>query len=427
MNKTIFPQDQVFWYLKRPTLEPLRTSLETEIVIIGGGMAGLTAAQAFAQKGKKVVLLEAFYCGAGASGKSSGFITPNSELGLSDFMYRYGNEGGLRVWHAIEQGVEHIRQNIQRYKLDCDYSPEDSLIVANSQKALDRLRQEHTDLVKRGYISQYITKEQMPSVLGSNAYYGGVTYANSFGISSYKYVQEMRFVLMQQGVQIYEETPVLSFKNHRVHTLQATVQADHIIVCTDRFIPSLHALQQQIYHMQTFLLASQPLTPSEMRAVFPNRNLMVWDTDLIYNYYRMIGNRMLLGGGSFVNTYNNHPTCHSHYMYSKMIRSFHKRFPAVTMQFEQMWSGLIGVSKDIAPIAGADKDDPSIYYIAAAAGLPVAAMLGQYSADHIIDKTDYLQDYFSPYRPARIGGALQTILGNKLSFALSHLSYFNFP
>jgi gamma-glutamylputrescine oxidase len=103
MKKIIFPQDENFWYLARQEIGPLRNNLEADVVVIGGGMAGITAAQAFAQKGKKVVLLEAYFCGAGASGKSSGFITPNGEIGLSEFVRRYGVEGGLAIWNLLEK------------------------------------------------------------------------------------------------------------------------------------------------------------------------------------------------------------------------------------------------------------------------------------------------------------------------------------
>jgi ribulose 1,5-bisphosphate synthetase/thiazole synthase len=52
MKKTISPQDQNFWYLERPDVFALDTNKETDVVVIGGGMAGLTAAQAFSKKVK---------------------------------------------------------------------------------------------------------------------------------------------------------------------------------------------------------------------------------------------------------------------------------------------------------------------------------------------------------------------------------------
>jgi len=297
MKKIIPPQDQNFWYLKRPDALPLQTSKETEVVVIGGGMAGLTTAQAFAKKGKKVTLLESYYCGAGASGKSSGFITPNCEISLSEFIDRYGTEGGKTIWKSIQKyGVEHIRNNINQYQLDCDYTQQVSLDVASSENDITAIMQEAENLSQFGYETQFIKKEDISLLLGSDKYYAGVMYPNSFGINAYKYCQAMKNVLLNDGVEIYEETPVLSLQEHLVTTLHATVKAQHVIVCTDRFIPQLGKLTKEIYHVQNFLLASQVLTPETIKKIFPRNPLMVCDTELIYNFYRMTVNRLLVGG-----------------------------------------------------------------------------------------------------------------------------------
>src|SRR5580692_4360505 len=109
MNRIHLPDDIVFWHLNNKDIVPLRHSLETEVVIVGGGMAGLTAAQGFVEKGARVVLVEKNFCGAGASGKSSGFITPNSELSLSDLERFYGIAEAQKLWNFVVGGVEHIR------------------------------------------------------------------------------------------------------------------------------------------------------------------------------------------------------------------------------------------------------------------------------------------------------------------------------
>lgn len=421
MKKTIFSQDQVFWYLQRPhDSVPLRTDITVDVAIIGGGMAGLSAAQACASKGKKVALLEAFYCGAGASGKSSGFITPNAELSLSDFIALHGQQGATTIWKHIEAGVEHIRKNIIDHQFACDYTAEDSLEVANSTWALRKLREEHESLVELGFKTDFYTKETLPSVLGSTAYCGGVTYPGTFGINAYAYCRQLKEVLSKQGVMIYEETPALAYDAHKVTTLHGKVRADHIIVCVDRFLPSFGTLTKEVYHVQNFLMISQPLDDAELKAMFPSNTMMVWDSDLLYSFYRISAKRLLLGGGSLFMAYNRYASHQSSYNYHKLTGYIKKKFPQLTLQFEQMWPGLIGVSKDIAPIAGRDKTRPSIYYIAAAAGLPIATMLGIYCADHIVDGSDELKDYFSPYRSFPINRGLQTVLGTKLSFALSN-------
>ena len=67
-----------------------------------------------------------------------------------------------------------------------------------------------------------------------------------------------------------------------------------------------------------------------------------------------------------------------------------------------------------------DKNDPSLYYVSGAAGLPWAAALGVYSAESIVNKRNDLDDVFSPDRHFTLGPTVQKILGTKLTFALSN-------
>src|SRR5579872_3400347 len=117
-NRPVLPQDQVFWYLNNNSSSiaaPLMHDITTDVLVIGGGMAGLTTAQKFRDKGLSVVLIEKNYCGAGASGKSSGFITPDSELSLFELMHIFGTEKGKKIWQLIGSGVDIIRNNINNY------------------------------------------------------------------------------------------------------------------------------------------------------------------------------------------------------------------------------------------------------------------------------------------------------------------------
>lgn len=166
-------------------------------------MAGLSAAQSFSQKGLSVALIEKNYCGAGASGRSSGFITPDSEFSLHNFLEFYGPEQGKNLWEFALSGVECIRANIKKYSITCDYQEQDTLVLATSWRGLkNSIEREYKAHKELRYESTLYTQSELPSILGSSDYYGAIRYPGTFGICAYQYCQAMKHILLSQGVQI---------------------------------------------------------------------------------------------------------------------------------------------------------------------------------------------------------------------------------
>ncbi len=420
---SLMPQDQVFWYLDKQSPKRLHGTIKTDVVVVGGGMAGLSAAQSFRDKGCSVVLLEKNYCGAGASGKSSGFITPASEYNVSDLVRLFGQHEANRLWQFACSGVQSIKKNIEAFGIDCDYQQQDSLLVANSSSAYAKITSEYDAHQKLSYKSQLYDKAALASIVRSPEYYGGVSYPDTFGINTYRYCQAMKATLETSGVQIFEETPVVTVHANGVDTVDARLEADHIIVCVDRFAPDLKLLANDVFCAQTFLMLSAPLSDATIKQLFPDRPFMVWDSDLLYYYYRIIeGNRLMIGGTNLTSIFWGKEQHNSRTMVTALQGYAKKKFPNIVINFEYFWPGLIGISKDILPIADYDSVMPKVYYINAVAGLPWAAALGRYSADKILDKRDDLDHYFSLTRKFPVGLLAQSIVGKRIAFGLSNLT-----
>lgn len=422
MDPNRAPQDIVFWYLRDMPWQPLRESITVDVVVVGGGMAGLMAAQSFKQRGLSVALLEKTYCGAGATGKSSGFITPNSELSLSDLVKFYGNDSAKALWDFVTDGVAQIHKTIQDYSLPCDYREQDTLVVATTPHAVRSILQPEQDAWQAlSYESTLYSQQELPQHLGSTAYYGGIRYGKTFGINGYAYCQALKKVLGSQGVQIYEETPVIELTASGVVTPCARVKAEHVVVCMDRFIPDLGKLKEEIYHVQTFLMLSSPLSDGAIRSLFPDAPFMVWDTNMIYNYYRLTAdNRLMVGGAELLSTYAQQEKHNNDEQAKQLTAYIRSIFPQVKLELDYIWPGLLGVSKDLMPIAGPDAHMPHIYYIGAAAGLPWAAALGNYSAEHLLDGRRDLDRFFSPERSFLLGKWASLLLGKPFTFAVSN-------
>lgn len=413
----------VFWFTQRPRAasRSLRGSLRADVVIVGGGVAGLSCARRLTRTGRSIVLLERDFCGAGASGRSSGFITPDSELALASLVARLGAENARRLWSFVESGVETIAHEIRSHGFECDHRPQDSLFVAATAGGRNAIEDEHRARVRLGFASRMYEREQMDAVLHTSRCFAAVRYGGTFGIDPYAYCRRLRDQLRIDGVDVYEHTNVVRLSENGVETSGGSVTARHVIVCADRFIPALGELCKELYHVQTFLAATRPLAEADLQRIFADGEVMVWNTRPVYDYFRVIdGRRLLLGGGSLRHTYDRAERSDPAKMSERMLARFRRAFPTVNVELECAWSGMLGVSKDLLPLVGPDARRTSIWYVGGAAGLPWATALGIYVADRIDGAQNELDELFSPQRAFPLGRVASSLLSTPLTYALSH-------
>jgi gamma-glutamylputrescine oxidase len=388
---------------------------------VGGGVAGLSCAQRLINVGVRVAVVEADFCGSGASGRSSGFITPASEIELASLVSSRGAAEAKRLWEFVLSGVEAIRGNVVQPGFACDYREQDSLFVASGRLGMRAVEAEHRARASLGYASQLYRGAAIRTVLGASGYAGAVRYGPTFGIDAYLYCQALRDWLVEQGVGIYESSPVVGIRKDGVDTANGRVDARNVVVCADRFIPALGALEKEIYHVQTFLGISTPVASSELDALFPTAEMMVWDSDLVYGYFRRAGeNRVLVGGGNIRQTYARGPARDTLAAARHLKTYFDAHCPRMSITFDRVWSGMLGVSKDLLPVMGPHPLHDTIWCAGAATGLPWAAAIGTYAAERIAHCRSELDTILSPSRRFVIGRRLQAILSTPLTYALTH-------
>ena len=409
------------------TCAPLQTEIKCDVLIIGGGMSGVSAAVEFIGKGLNVVLLERNILGGSSSGRSAGFLTPDSELELSQLVRRFGVEGANKIWEIPVKGICSIKDHVEKYKIACDFRTQDSLFLGIGKGGWQDVNDEMECREKVGFTNQKLyNKTELDKILCSEGFTGAVRYGSTFGIDALQYLQGMKSVLLDAGIKIYESTEVLRIEDGMAFTHAGSVKADQIIVAIDKMKPRFNKVAGEVFHAQTFLSVSEPLSDKEVHQLFPDgEDFQMWDSTVVYSYWRLIeGNRILLGGGSAITTFLPRAWYHEN-----VIRGVHKRFknhfPFLRdLEFIQYWPGLIDTTRDLLPTIVRDADNPNIHFILGVVGLPWASFCGQFTAKNILktatEEDDLYYKYLSDRRYFALPAGLSKLIGKPLLFALNN-------
>ena len=124
-----------------PTLEPLAGDIRADVVVIGAGFAGLSAALELAQKGYSVVVLEADLICSGASGRNGGQAIVGYASGQEPFEQQLGKDAARMAWDMSLEAIDLIDQRIADHQIDCD-RVHGYLYVADSAKKARALEAE---------------------------------------------------------------------------------------------------------------------------------------------------------------------------------------------------------------------------------------------------------------------------------------------
>ena len=406
---------------------PLAKSINCDVLIVGGGFAGVSAAIEFLRSGHKVVLLEKNILGGSSSGRSAGFLTPDSELELHQLVRRYGTKAAAEIWDAPLRGIERIVAGIQKYDIQCGLLRQDSLFLGLGKSGKEAVQSELACRQEVGFTDQRTYDEQqLKGILGARGYTAGIRYGGTYGINPLACLQGFKNLLVDNGMQIFESTEMKRLEDHTVYTHGGSVTADQIIIAVDKLEKSISPLADEVFHAQTFLSVTEPLTDRDLKILFPaGEQMQCWDSKLVYSYFRLTGdNRLLLGGGTPITTYlkdaYNNPG-----IIKRIIKDFKEHFPELKdLSFIQFWPGQIDATRDLLPTIAKPPGHPYLRFIFGAVGIPWAVFTGSFTARNILGQADedYQKyfNYFSNQRYFFLPTSLGKVIGKPLLFSLTN-------
>lgn len=225
-----------------PSFAPLQGDIRTDVLVVGGGIAGILCAYLLTQAGVETVLVEAKKLCSGVTGNTTAKITAQHGLVYHKLLRRFGEEKTKQYLLANQAALERYRELCQT--IDCDFQTRDSFIYSRDDEAL--LEEELEALRRLGYGAQLARKLPLPFDVA-----GAVCFPRQAQFHPLKFLSAVA-----AGLPIYENTKVLELAPGWARTDRGVIRAEKIIVATHFPILNKHGsyfLKQ--YQQRSYVLA----------------------------------------------------------------------------------------------------------------------------------------------------------------------------
>lgn len=384
---------------------PLEGEVQADVCVVGGGFSGLNTALELAERGARVVLLEARRIGWGASGRNGGQLIRGVGHDVEQFESVVGAEGVRELKRLGFEAVDRVRQRIARHGIDCSLTW-GFADLANKPRHWQHLQEEHAALQALGYPHplRLVPKARLAEVVGSERYQGALIDEGSGHLHPLNLALGEAAAAQALGVQLHEDSQVTRLEygpRVRVHTARGRVSADTLVLCCNAYIDDLQPdLAAQVLPAGSYVIATEPLSAERAARLLPG-NRAVCDQNVAVDYFRLSADRRLLFGGA-CHYSGRDPRDIAGYMRPKMLEVFPE---LAEVRIDYAWGGMIGIGANRLPQIGRLREHPNVFHAQAYAGHGVNAT---HLAGHLLAKAILAQsagfDLFARVPHARFPG-----------------------
>lgn len=356
-----------------------------DVVVIGGGFTGLSAALALARRKASVVVLEAGRVVGEASGRNGGQCNNGLAHDFAALSARLGKEAARDFYRAYSAAVDTVERLIGEETIDCDFQRRGRIKLAAKPAHFDKLAQACELL--RAEVDQnvhLVPADRIRDEVGSDAFYGGLVQTTSAQMHVGKFGVGVAQAAARYGARIYESAAVTAIErasgnSFRVTSTRGTVNAGQVLIATGSTSNGPFGwFQRRLAPVGSFIVVTEPLEQAQLDRLLPTRRSYVTSKN-IGNYFRATpDNRLLFGGRARFAMSNPRSDQKS----GDILRTtLAQVFPELSsVRIDYCWGGLVDMTADRLPRAG---EHEGMYYSMGYSGhgVQMSVHMGQVMAD----------------------------------------------
>lgn len=328
--------------------EPLRGERRCDVVVIGSGFMGLSAALHLAEAAVDVTLLEAAEVGWGASGRNNGLVVPGLKRDPHEVQRILGDEAGERLLRMSGDAPRQLFELIERLGIRCDARQGGWIQAAHAHAALPLLERRARAWEALGADVSVLPADTVAERLGTDYYAGAWFDPRGGSLNPLACVRGLAVAARNTGARIHERTPATAIEElrtgWRIQTPDGSVEAQTVLCCTNAYNHGITEMCGVVIPLRTAQVASAPLSEAQLRTILPGGE-SASDTQRLLTSFRLTADNRLIMGGASATAGDEYPGLFRH-----LHRGAKRRFPGFDSRSWQFgWSGYLALTKDHLP------------------------------------------------------------------------------
>nr|WP_245998169.1 FAD-dependent oxidoreductase [Aquisalibacillus elongatus] len=245
-----------------PTFEPLTQDVTADVVIVGGGITGITAAYLLTQQNVNVVLLDANTLLNGTTGHTTAKVTAQHEIIYNDLLSKMGYNTARMYYEANTDALHLIEELVTNYQIDCEFEKQDAYLFSTSGEYKNKLEKEY-----QAYENLNIKGKLETEIPFNITIENALSMKNQAQFHPLKYLTHLIQLITEKNGQIYEQTTAVDVEDSNGAAVVVTkdgfrVKANYVLACSHfPFYEGTGLYSTRMYASRSYVLAVKANKP----------------------------------------------------------------------------------------------------------------------------------------------------------------------
>jgi glycine/D-amino acid oxidase-like deaminating enzyme/nitrite reductase/ring-hydroxylating ferredoxin subunit len=387
--------------IEQKQFETLNNDIDTDILVIGGGIAGISTAYCLTKAGRQVVLIEDGLLYSGETGRTTAHVVNALDDRYSDIISMHGKDNAKLAAESHTAAINFVENAVRELNIDCDFERLDGYLFLHpndKQKTLDdELSATHDVGIKTNMLNN------VPGIASETG--RCLHFPSQAQFHPLKYLDGLVEFITAKGGKIYTKTHASEFKKHLVIANSHNIKANHIVVATNTPINNLFTDHTKQFPYRTYVIGA--LIPKDLV-----KHALWWDTGdpdskwITYPYHYVRLQRyneqydmMIIGGEDHKTGQEDPEEMTQDERYARLEEWTRQRFPAIG-EVVYKWSGQVLEPVDSLAFMGKNPGDDDVYIITGDSGngMTHGTIGGMLVSDLITGKENPWKKIYNPGR-----------------------------